>query len=131
MSDQGGQSGHYVELLESKLKELLQLVLEQAEVDENWYLAENSDVEAAVLRGDLSSARDHYITSGYYENRLPRPVVVDEAWYLAQYPDVAEALKFGAFMNAQQHFNVNGFKEGRLPYAGWSLLGDTRLLAAA
>lgn len=123
MSDQGLQGGHYVELLESKLMEILQALLERVDVDEDWYLAYNSDVGAAVERGELRSARDHYIRSGYFENRMPRRISVNENWYLGEYPDVAEAIKAGAFASAQQHFTVNGFKEGRLPSPGWSLLG--------
>jgi hypothetical protein len=131
MSDQGVQTGHYVELLESKLVQLIQLLLDQVEIDEDWYLAENSDVATAVRQGALSSAREHYIKSGYFENRMPRPIIVDEVWYLKEYSDVAEAMKYGAFINAQQHFNVNGFKEGRLPSAGWSLVSNTSKLKYA
>lgn len=123
MSDQGAQGGHYVELLESKLQELLRALLERVEVNEDWYLAHNSDVGAAVERGELRSAREHYITSGYFENRMPRRIPVNESWYLGEYPDVAEAIKAGAFASAQQHFTASGFKEGRLPSPGWSLLG--------
>ena len=123
ISDTGAPSGHYVELLESRLQELLQTMLARVRVDEPWYLATYPDVAEAVQKGTLKSAHDHYIRSGYFENRLPSAIRVDENWYIATYPDVMTAIKSGHVKNGQQHFESNGFKEGRLPTAGWSLLG--------
>lgn len=122
ISDAGAAGGHYVELPETKLMELLRLVLARVEVDEAWYLASYADVAAAVKSGELASAREHYIRAGYFENRLPRQIEVDEGWYRAEYPDVQAAIRAGAFSNGQQHFESSGFREGRLPRAGWSLL---------
>jgi len=130
ISDAGSAEGHYVELLETRLVELLQALLIRVHVDENWYLATYPDVAGAVKRGDMKSGRDHFIRSGYFENRLPAPIRVDERWYLDEYPDVAGAIKSGAFRNGQQHFERNGFKEGRLPVAGWSLLNQPTSIAA-
>lgn len=123
ISDAGAPDGHYVELLESRLLELLHALLNGVSVDEKWYLATYPDVAAAVRTGAMKSAREHYIRAGYFENRLPGPIRVDESWYTAEYPDVSAAIKSGAFKSGQQHFERNGFKEGRLPAAGWSLLG--------
>jgi hypothetical protein len=123
ISDAGAPDGHYVELLESRLLELLQMLLNGVNVDEKWYLTKYPDVAEAVQAGDMKSAREHYIRSGYFENRMPGPIRVDEGWYKAEYPDVSAAIKSGAFKNGQQHFERSGFKEGRLPAAGWSLLG--------
>jgi hypothetical protein len=123
ISDSGASRGHYVELLESRLQELLQTMLTRVRVDEPWYLATNPDVADAVKKGALKSAHDHYIRSGYFENRMPCAIRVDESWYVSTYPDVMAAIKSGRFKNGQQHFERNGFKEGRLPTAGWSLLG--------
>ena len=124
ISDTPTPEGHYVELLESRLLELLQGLLARVQVDENWYLAQNQDVAAAVKGGKLKSAHEHYVRAGYFENRLPAPIKVNEGWYLREYPDVSAAIKAGAVKNGQQHFESNGFKEGRLPEAGWSLLGQ-------
>ncbi|HTQ71933.1 MAG TPA: hypothetical protein VMH92_10625 [Acidocella sp.] len=124
MSDIGPATGHYVELQEAKLFSLIRVLLEAVEVDEAWYLKTNPDVAAAVQSGALKSGRSHYIVSGYFENRLPRPVEVDEDWYLAEYPDVAESIRTGAVVSASAHFERNGFLEGRLPCEGWSLLRD-------
>lgn len=123
ISDTGAADGHYVELLETRLIELLRLLIARVEVDEKWYLATYSDVAAAVKNGQLKSAHDHYVRAGYFENRLPGPIAVDEEWYTEEYPDVLAAIRAGAWKNGQQHFERNGFKEGRLPFAGWSLLG--------
>ncbi|MDE2319541.1 MAG: hypothetical protein KGK02_07575 [Rhodospirillales bacterium] len=125
MSDVGPASGHYVELQEAKLFALIRVLLESVEVDEAWYLKTNPDVAAAVQIGNLESAKAHYIISGYFENRLPRPVTVDEAWYLMEYPDVAEGIRSGTVVSASAHFESSGFVEGRLPQSGWSLLRDT------
>lgn len=122
ISNAGTPNGHYVELLESRLMELLQTMLLRVRVDESWYLATYPDVAAAVRKGALKSAREHYIRAGYFENRLPASIMVDEEWYINEYPDVLTAIKSGALSSAQQHFERNGFKEGRLPAAGWSLL---------
>lgn len=122
MSSSGDENGHYVELLESKFRQLLRCLLVQVEVDEDWYLSSNQDVKAAVRAGSIKSGRDHYISEGYFENRFPRPIQVDEEWYLDQYPDVVAAISAGALKSATHHFESDGFREGRLPEAGWSLL---------
>ena len=124
MSDVGPATGHYVELQEAKLFGLIRVLLEMVEVDEAWYLKINQDVAEAVESGALTSGRSHYIVSGYFENRLPRPVTVDEQWYLAEYPDVAEAIRTGSVSSASAHFEGSGFVEGRLPQEGWSLLRE-------
>jgi hypothetical protein len=122
-----------IEVLEGRLRDLLRPFLAEIAMDEAWYLTVNEDVSGAVQSGVFTSARDHYVTAGYFEDRLPRPVHVDEAWYRRIYPDVAEAIRAGKFTNAQQHFGVAGFKEGRKPSPDWSLLADkdSRLVRAA
>jgi hypothetical protein len=39
--------------------------------------------------GVIKSAREHFISDGYFEGRLPFEMKVDETWYLDQNPDVA------------------------------------------
>lgn len=124
MSDAGSGTGHYVELQEAKLFSLIRMLLEAVEVNESWYLKTNPDVARAVEAGAIESGRSHYIHSGYFENRLPRPVDVDETWYIAEYPDVADAIRAGAVSSASAHFERSGFQEGRLPRQGWSLVRD-------
>lgn len=110
-----------VEVVESRLKEVVSVALMNVVVDEDYYRRMNSDVDAKIRSGELASAHEHYITAGYFEDRLPRSLFVDESWYISQYPDVGDAIKKGAFLSAAQHFGVSGFKEGRLPHADWSL----------
>lgn len=119
----------YVELSEAKFMGILRLALAHVIVDEAWYLSVYPDVAAAIHAGSFRSARQHYIASGYFEDRLPHVVAVDEAWYNREYPDVAAAVRNGVFASAQQHFEVYGFKEGRLPCQNWSLLGTLALNA--
>lgn len=118
-SDDGNQT--IIEVAESRIKPILVVVAASVAVDEEWYLEFYRDVSDALESGAASSARDHYINYGYFEDRLPRPFVVDEQWYLAQYPDVSEAIRSGKVGSAQHHFERDGFKEGRIAYRGWSL----------
>lgn len=109
-----------LEVVEARLRALLQSVLDDVLIDEDWYRRINQDVDGAIRAGTMSSARQHYVTAGYFEDRLPHPVTVDETWYVSQYPDVKEAIGSGYF-TAQQHFDRSGYREGRLPYPGWTL----------
>jgi hypothetical protein len=116
--------GQFVEVLQSRLQQLLAPFLRQVEMDEEWYLQVNDDVAREVRAGTFASAREHYVLAGYFEDRFPRPIFVDEDWYLRMHPDVSDAIKAGKFQTGQQHFEADGFREGRLPSAGWSLGAD-------
>ena len=113
-----------IEVVESRLREMILPLGAAIEFDEEYYLSANPDVAEHVATGQVSSARDHYINSGYFEDRFPRPIRVDERWYLDTYPDVAEAVADGRLASGTQHFGKLGFREGRLPFAGWSLRGS-------
>ena len=118
-----GQDHHglFIEVVESRIRELIIPVLMNIEVDETWYLKMNHDVRDAITEGKLASAREHYVNAGYFENRQPRKIMVDQAWYVSVYPDVAAAIRFGNFQSAQLHFETEGFREGRLAFEGWNL----------
>lgn len=122
MNADGAGDGHYVELLEAKLRDLLRLLLVQVEVDEAWYRECYKDVDDAIRAGEMTSGREHYIKAGYFENRFPRHIKVNERWYLQEYPDVAAAIQYGVFTSASQHFERDGFREGRRPSESWSLI---------
>jgi 3-phytase/alkaline phosphatase D len=81
----------------------------------------NPDIAEAIRSGIVENAKDHYITYGYYEHRMPYEIEVAEDWYLAQYPDVKEAVRKGLFPSGHDHYYMVGFKEGRLPHANFSL----------
>src|SRR4051812_8296500 len=72
--------------------DILKILLRSVAVDEAWYLSQYPDIAEAVAGGELKSARQHFIDTGYFEGRLPGPLKVDEAWYLSEYPDVAEGI---------------------------------------
>ncbi len=121
-SDVRDTNSHFIRLDENRLRAALRGLLESVAIDEKWYLETYGDVRAAFKQGKFSSAREHYVNSGYFEDRLPRPIKVDVDWYLTNYPDVAEAIRDKKCASAQEHFDVNGFKEGRQPFEGWSLI---------
>ena len=99
-----------------QLTALLQTLLHDIEIDEAWYLKRYPDVAEAIAQGPIASAREHFLTNGYFEGRMPFPVKVDEAWYLAQNPGVAEYIARGDLESAQQHFDDHGYREGRRPF---------------
>lgn len=116
----------FVEVVETRLRSMLRPIIGQIQVDEDYYLRRNPDVLDKVRVGELHSAKQHYVSFGYFEDRFPRAIPVDETWYLAEYPDVQEAVSGGSFISARQHFEQEGFKEGRLPSEGWSLSATER-----
>jgi hypothetical protein len=71
ISDAGAQDGHYVELLESRLMELLNALLHEVKVDEGWYTSEYPDVSAAIKTGAFKNGQQHFERSGFQEGRLP------------------------------------------------------------
>lgn len=95
---------------------MLKLLISSVEVDEEWYLRKYEDIAQAIRNGDVASARQHFIDDGYFEGRIPGPLVVDNDWYLSEYPDVAESVRRGDFASAQDHFSQDGYREGRLPF---------------
>ncbi len=123
-SDVRDANSRFIRIDENRLRAALRDLLELVEVDEKWYLEFNSDVRVAFRQGKFASAREHYLNSGYFEDRLPRPMKVDADWYLKTYPDVAEAIRNKKCDSAQEHFEKNGFKEGRKAFSGWSLISD-------
>jgi hypothetical protein len=112
----------YVALPESLFCELLAAAIKQkGEFDERFYLESYPDIAAAVRNRKIASGLDHYLETGYFENRRPKRFIVDEAYYLKENPDVAEGIRRGVVKSAQEHFDNAGFAEGRLPYFGFSL----------
>jgi hypothetical protein len=105
----------YVAVDKDHLVDFMKPTLSRISVDSNWYLQANPDVADAIAKGIVADARDHYVTYGYYEHRMPYEIIVDEAWYLVQYPDVGEAVAKGLLASGKEHFYAAGFKEGRLP----------------
>jgi len=96
-----------------EILDIIRLLLRGVRVDETWYLNEYPDIADALAAGEVKSARQHFVNSGYFEGRLPCPLEIDEAWYLAEYPDVADGIARGDIQSARQHFLEYGYEEGR------------------
>jgi len=84
--------------------------------DEALYLATNPDVNAAVVRKDFKSGREHYELAGRAERRLGAsiPSDWDELGYLQVNPDVGYAVSQRSFLNGYHHYLAAGRVEGRL-----------------
>jgi hypothetical protein len=95
---------------------LIRTLLQGIEVDEEWYLRQYPDIAEAIRNKTVNSAKEHFLSDGYFEGRLPFPIKVNEAWYLEQNPGVADYIARGELKSAQQHFNSNGYREGRRPF---------------
>lgn len=96
--------------------DILRIMLRGLEVNEAWYVRTYEDIGKAMKEGTVSSAKQHFVGDGYFEGRLPFPIVVDDKWYLAENPDVAESLRTGIVDSPQDHFDKDGYGEGRLPF---------------
>jgi SAM-dependent methyltransferase len=54
-----------------EIKDVIQPLLRTLPFDEGRYIAENPDVSAALARGEIKSAYEHFIAHGYFEGRHP------------------------------------------------------------
>lgn len=95
---------------------IIRTIIRGIEVDETWYARTYEDIGNAIKGGVVQSAKQHFINDGYFEGRLPFPIVVDGSWYLEQNPDVAESVRKGILASGQEHFDKDGYREGRLPF---------------
>ena len=108
-----------VQIPASLLRFLLQIAVSVSHFNEEGYLRANPDVEEAVRKGRITSAKLHYIGDGYLEGRLGAAAAVDEAWYLHTYPDVAAAVRSRSVSSATEHFRSVGALELRAPSAAY------------
>ena len=81
--------------------------------NETLYLAQNSDVAAAVASGLFASGAQHFALYGAAEGRDPN-ALFNAAWYLEQNPDVAAMVASGK-TTAWVHYETCGWQEGRDP----------------
>lgn len=98
------------------LIQMMRQIIIGVEVDEPWYLERYPDIAEAIAQGLVQSPRLHFVNDGYFEGRLPFPILVDERYYLAQNTEVADYVRKGMLESGQQHFDENGYAEGRLPF---------------
>ncbi len=78
----------------------------------NYYLAQNPDVAAAVASGQISSGLQHFLQYGEFEGRDPS-LLFDNKLYLAENPDVAASVAKGQLHSGFEHFLKYGLKEHR------------------
>jgi hypothetical protein len=62
---------------------------------------------------DENQARQHWISSGYYEGRFPFDVKVNQIFYTSNYRDLEHLATEDECMS---HFVLHGYSEGRLAY---------------
>jgi hypothetical protein len=105
-----------VRLTRDQVTLLIRKFLIYVPVDEVWYKNTYPDVQGAIDSGAFKSAKDHFVSNGYFEGRLPTKINVDVDFYTKTYPDVAERIEDGEITSAQEHFESHGFAEGRLPF---------------
>jgi hypothetical protein len=108
--------GQAVHMTQEQLLSLIRKLLIAIPVDEKWYVTTYPDVEQGIQSGAVKSAKDHFVSNGYFEGRQPARIVVDEDYYISRYPDVAEGIDDGEIQSAQEHFDTHGFVEGRMPF---------------
>ncbi|MDJ0556689.1 MAG: SBBP repeat-containing protein [Microcoleaceae cyanobacterium MO_207.B10] len=80
--------------------------------DEDFYLANNSDVVRQVQNGLFRDGLDHFINRGQFQGRNPS-LLFDETVYLIDNPEVRDAVANGVFNSGFEHFINVGFFEGR------------------
>ncbi|ANY79525.1 hypothetical protein BB934_15915 [Microvirga ossetica] len=95
---------------------LFEIIARSIPVDEEFYRANNPDIDEALKAGDISSAAQHFVEHGFYEDRLPCSVLINEEDYLARYPDVAAGIDDGSIASATDHWLQYGRYEGRSAY---------------
>ncbi|NER82234.1 MAG: hypothetical protein F6K42_22260 [Leptolyngbya sp. SIO1D8] len=86
--------------------------------DENYYLAKNLNVAAAVNAGFFDSGYEHFVQFGLKEGRNPS-ILYDEDFYLANNANVEAAVGAGFFSSGLEHFLLFGHQEGRDPSAAF------------
>lgn len=82
--------------------------------DQSYYLANNLDVQTAVLNGVFASAQQHYEMFGEKEGRMPNSFF-DAAGYLAANADVFAAVQNHIFTTGLEHYENYGAGEQRTP----------------
>lgn len=81
--------------------------------DEQFYLAQNQDVEEAIAEGLFQTAFEHFSRYGQFERRHPNPIF-DSEYYLAQNPDIQSEVEEGITTVAAHFVNI-GQTENRSP----------------
>jgi hypothetical protein len=117
-----GDGAEQIQIPRGLFRDLLIIALQtKGDFDEEYYLKTNPDVRRAIDRKQIINATEHYYQTGYFENRLPKKILIDNDFYLKMNSDVSAAINAGTVKAAQDHFETAGFREGRLPFPGFRL----------
>jgi cyclophilin family peptidyl-prolyl cis-trans isomerase len=79
--------------------------------NEEYYLARNPDVAAAVAAGTVASGYAQFIAVGQFSGAAPS-IYYSDAYYFAANPGVQAAVQAGAFASGYQHFMKTGMAQG-------------------
>ena len=79
--------------------------------DENYYLANNPAVAAAVSSGAFASGLDHFIQFGWEQGLVNTSPDYDESFYLKRYPILAPFVQNQTFKSGFEHFIKFGTQE--------------------
>lgn len=101
-------------------RQMIMAILDNMEIDQERYLKENPDVARALSNGDLKSAKEHFLTNGYFEGRTGW-TRINQDWYRDNYADVKIALRTGELKSAGEHYIQAGRQEGRAANKGHQL----------
>lgn len=74
----------------------------------------NPDVAKAHEDGAIDSVHEHFVGTGWFENRHPGWYFVDERWYGTFYRDLALAQRAGKIKDLSRHYYLTGRAEGRV-----------------
>jgi hypothetical protein len=105
-----------VEFSYREFLDLIRRVIAATPVDAAWYLRLYPEVSGGISRGHFRSAREHFLWSGYFENRLPFEMRIDEDWYISAYEDLKAVKRSNPSFSAAHHFVHFGYREGRRPH---------------
>ncbi len=97
-----------------EFRNLVRMAVVGIPVDEAWYTDTYKDVAAAISKGTVSSASEHYAHSGYLDGRFPFQPVVEQVWYYENNEDLHDSR--GEVRSAAQHLQDAGYQEGRVPH---------------
>lgn len=98
----------WVKMTVENYKGLVRKLLYSVEVDEGWYRDRYPDVDQAIRAGAVKSAQEHFVTSGYFEGRLPNETSPVSVTAQDKQTDItcglagAEALSGGQLVKAEK-----------------------------
>src|SRR5450759_2919197 len=75
------ESSDYIAVDQYFFNDCLRPLIDNVQLDEQWYLHKYPDVRQAIAKKIVKDAKDHFMRFGYFEHRLPYNIEVQEDWY--------------------------------------------------